>query len=123
MVFGALIVSRRPVIAGWRGAWRLQSNLNEQFQLNETEIQLRLSVSHELRAPIASVRVDGGESRARAKSPNRRNRTSISASSARKCRRLSGLIENVLDFSRSNRSENNMSLKPDGSGPRSCGRR
>jgi signal transduction histidine kinase len=81
------------------GLWRLWHTYRDQTRLNEMKSNLVSSVSHELRAPLAAVRlmaeslesgrVDGAE--------KQRNYYRLIV---RECRRLSSLVENVLDFSR-----------------------
>jgi len=95
--FGGLIVlSVVAVLVGFAAAWHA---FRRQQQLSEMKSNFVSSVSHELRAPIASVRLmteeladvgsgDPGKS-------GKYHRFII-----QECRRLSALIENVLDFSR-----------------------
>src|ERR1043166_6064822 len=97
VVFGALIVAAAGIALA--GAWRLQRNLNEQFQLNEQKSNFVSSVSHELRAPIASVRLLA-ESLERGTISEPAKQGEYFRFIGQECRRLSALVENVLDFSR-----------------------
>jgi signal transduction histidine kinase len=86
--FAALI----GVLASWRAFRR-------QLRLNELKSNFVSSVSHELRAPIASVRLMA-ESLERGKVPETPRQHEYFRFIVQECRRLSALIENVLDFSR-----------------------
>jgi signal transduction histidine kinase len=85
--FGALI----GVIASWRA-------FRHQLRLNELKSNFVSSVSHELRSPIASVRLMA-ESLERGKVPEAPKQQEYFRFIVQECRRLSSLIENVLDFS------------------------
>jgi signal transduction histidine kinase len=95
--FGGLIaVSAGAVFVGYFAAWRA---FQRQRQLAEMKGNFVSAVSHELRAPIASIRLMSEEledigPREPAKSRDYHHLI------AQECRRLSSLIENVLDFSR-----------------------
>lgn len=96
-LFGCLIfVSAASAVIGFYAA-RLA--FYRQLRLNEMKSNFVSSVSHELRAPIASVRLmaeglEGG----RVQSPEKQRE--YFRFITQECRRLSSLIENVLDFSR-----------------------
>jgi signal transduction histidine kinase len=105
--FGSLILFSAVAAAlGLFSAWRA---FLRQQQLSDLKSNFVSSVSHELRAPIASVRLmaeslDGGK---------------ISDASKQReyfrfqeCRRLSALIENVLDFSRIERGRKLYEFEP-----------
>jgi signal transduction histidine kinase len=109
MVFGALIVAAAGIALV--GAWRLQRNLNEQFQLNEQKSNFVSSVSHELRAPIASVRLMA-ESLERGKISEPAKQGEYFRFIGQECRRLSALIENVLDFSRIEQGRKQYEFEP-----------
>jgi signal transduction histidine kinase len=94
---GALIaLSMAAVLVGFATAWRA---FRRQQQLSEMKTNFVSSVSHELRAPIASVRLMAEELTHQDRPDPARVREYHSFI-AQECRRLSGLIENVLDFSR-----------------------
>ncbi len=97
LLLGAMILaSTLAALFGLLAAWRA---FLRQQQLNELKSNFVSSVSHELRAPIASVRLmaenlEGG------KIPELRRQNEYFGFIVQECRRLSSLIENVLDFSR-----------------------
>ena len=83
-------------LLGLLGLWR---NHRVQAQLGEMKSNLVSSVSHELRAPIAAVQLmaeslESGRVEGEAKQKNYYRLI------VRECRRLSSLVENVLDFAR-----------------------
>lgn len=95
--FGALIATCAvAVLAGLVATWYA---LKRQERLNELKTNFVSSVSHELRTPVASVRllVEGLES-GRVGGPAKQKE--YLHLMGQECRRLSGLIENILDFSR-----------------------
>ena len=95
--FGALIgVSVGAVLIGLAAAWRA---FRRQRELNEMKTNFVSSVSHELRAPIASVRLMAEELEDLGTANPRKNKE-YQRFIVQECRRLSGLIENVLDFAR-----------------------
>src|SRR6185436_20174804 len=69
------------------------------------------SVSHELRAPIASVRLMA-ESLDRGKIQEAQKQGEYFRFIVEECRRLSGLIENVLDFSRIEQGRKQYEFEP-----------
>jgi signal transduction histidine kinase len=94
---GALIgLSMAAVLIGFATAWRA---FRRQQQLSEMKTNFVSSVSHELRAPIASVRLMAEELTHQDR-PDPGKVREYHSFIAQECRRLSGLIENVLDFSR-----------------------
>ena len=86
-------------LAGGTGLWRSWRTFLRQQQLNEMKSNFVSSVSHELRAPIASVRLlaEALDRGAVAEQPKQKEYFRFIV---QECRRLTGLIENVLDFSR-----------------------
>jgi signal transduction histidine kinase/tetratricopeptide (TPR) repeat protein len=94
---GALIVvSSAAALIGLLAAWRA---FQQQQRLAELKSNFVSSVSHELRAPIASVRLLAESlERGKVREPTRQNE--YFRFIVQECRRLSALIENVLDFSR-----------------------
>jgi signal transduction histidine kinase len=79
-------------LAARRAFWR-------QRELSDLKSNFVSSVSHELRAPIASVRLMAEELNDIAEADPDKSRT-YHGFIMQECRRLSALIENVLDFSR-----------------------
>ena len=73
--------------------------MRKQRRLNELKSNFVSSVSHELRAPIASVRLMA-ESLDRGKITDPGKQRDYFRFISQECRRLSALIENVLDFAR-----------------------
>jgi signal transduction histidine kinase len=98
--FAALI----GVIASWRAFRR-------QLRLNELKSNFVSSVSHELRAPIASVRLMA-ESLERGKISEAPKQHEYFRFIVQECRRLSALIENVLDFSRIEQGRKQYDFEP-----------
>jgi signal transduction histidine kinase len=98
--FAALI----GVIASWRAFRR-------QLRLNELKSNFVSSVSHELRSPIASVRLMA-ESLERGKVSEAPKQQEYFRFIVQECRRLSALIENVLDFSRIEQGRKQYDFEP-----------
>ena len=98
--FAALI----GVLASWRAFRR-------QLRLNELKSNFVSSVSHELRAPIASVRLMA-ESLERGKVLQAPKQQEYFRFIVQECRRLSALIENVLDFSRIEQGRKQYDFEP-----------
>jgi signal transduction histidine kinase len=82
-----------------------------QLRLNELKSNFVSSVSHELRAPIASVRLMA-ESLERGKVPEAPKQHEYFRFIVQECRRLSSLIENVLDFSRIEQGRKQYDFEP-----------
>jgi signal transduction histidine kinase len=95
--FGSLIaVSALAAAVGLWGGYRA---FRRQLRLNELKSNFVSSVSHELRAPIASVRLMA-ENLERGKVTEAERQRDYYRLITQECRRLSSLVENVLDFSR-----------------------
>ncbi|HXI71810.1 MAG TPA: ATP-binding protein [Verrucomicrobiae bacterium] len=92
LIVGTLFAAVMGLLAAWRAFRR-------QLQLNEMKSNFVSSVSHELRAPIASVRLMA-ENLERGKISGPEKQHEYFHFIVQECRRLSSLIENVLDFSR-----------------------
>ena len=94
---GSLIgVAALAALAGFVAA---RHAFTRQLHLSEMKSNFVSSVSHELRAPIASVRLMAeGLERGRIQAPEKQQEYFHFI--VQECRRLSSLIENVLDFSR-----------------------
>jgi len=98
--FAALI----GVIASWLAFQR-------QLRLSELKSNFVSSVSHELRSPIASVRLMA-ESLERGKVSEAPKQHEYFHFIVQECRRLSSLIENVLDFSRIEQGRKQYDFEP-----------
>ena len=98
--FAALI----GVIASWLAFRR-------QLRLSELKTNFVSSVSHELRSPIASVRLMA-ESLERGKVSESAKQHEYFRFIVQECRRLSSLIENVLDFSRIEQGRKQYDFEP-----------
>ncbi len=109
LLFSALIVMATVIAA--MAAWQMQWNLKAQLLLNEQKSNFVSSVSHELRAPIASVRLLA-ESLERGKISEPAKQNEYFRFIGQECRRLSALIENVLDFSRIEQGRKQYEFEP-----------
>src|SRR5208337_4313095 len=109
LIFSGLIAaSALSALVGFVSARRA---FHRQLQLGEMKSNFVSSVSHELRAPIASVRLmaenlEGG------KIPEPRKQKEYFGFIVQECRRLSALIENVLDFSRIEQGRKQYEFEP-----------
>jgi signal transduction histidine kinase len=107
--FGSLVaVSAAAALIGLLTAWQA---FRQQRQLNEMKSNFVSSVSHELRAPIASVRLmaenlEGG------KISEPQKQREYFGFIVQECRRLTSLIENVLDFSRIEQGRKQYEFEP-----------
>ena len=109
LLFGALIVvSAFAAVLGLLAAWR---SFRRQQELNTLKTNFVSSVSHELRAPIASVRLMA-ENLERGKIPDAAKQREYFHFIVQECRRLSSLIENVLDFSRIEQGRKQYEFEP-----------
>lgn len=96
-MFGAMILATAGV-AGI-GLWQADRAFRRQLALNEQMSNFVSSVSHELRAPMASLRLLAeGLSSGRVTGEERRREYAHFL--VQETRRLGGLVENVLDFAR-----------------------
>ncbi len=108
-LFSALIIG--ALLAGLASAIILRRSLIRQQSLNEQKSNFVSSVSHELRAPIASVRLMA-ESLERGKVAGGAKQSEYFRFIVQECRRLSSLIENVLDFSRIEQGRKQYEFEP-----------
>jgi signal transduction histidine kinase len=97
--------------AAMLGLARLWHSYRAQQRLSEMKSNLVSSVSHELRAPIAAVRLmaeslESGRVEGEAKSKDYYRLI------VRECRRLSSLVENVLDFARIDQGRKQYTFEP-----------
>ena len=107
--FGSLIaVSAAAAFMGLIAAWRA---FTRQQQLSEMKSNFVSSVSHELRAPIASVRLMA-ESLERGKIHEPQKQGEYFRFIGQESRRLSALIDNVLDFSRIEQGRKEYEFEP-----------
>src|SRR5208283_3633253 len=109
MLFGALILV--ALLAALAGCFAARRSFHRQLQLNELKSNFVSSVSHELRAPIASVRLMA-ESLERGKILEEPKRNEYFRFIVQECRRLTSLIENVLDFSRIEQGRKQYEFEP-----------
>jgi signal transduction histidine kinase len=107
--FAALIVVSSGVAAiGFVSAWR---GFREQARLSELKSNFVSSVSHELRAPIASMRLLA-EALERGKISDDAKKKEYFGFLVQESRRLSSLIENILDFSRIEQGRKKYDFEP-----------
>ncbi|MHB1309294.1 MAG: sensor histidine kinase, partial [Limisphaerales bacterium] len=108
-IFGAVVLAGlATALIGLLAAHRA---FHRQLCLNEMKSNFVSSVSHELRAPIASVRLLA-ESLDRGKITDEGKRRDYFRLIGQECRRLSSLIENVLDFSRIDQGRKQYEFEP-----------
>ena len=108
-LFGGLVLAAAlTATVGFLAAWR---SFHRQLRLNEMKSNFVSSVSHELRAPIASVRLMA-ESLERGKVSEPPKQHEYFRFIVQECRRLSSLIENVLDFSRIEQGRKEYEFEP-----------
>jgi signal transduction histidine kinase len=108
-LFGALILA--AAFTALAGLWSARRSFRQQLQLNEQKSNFVSSVSHELRAPIASVRLMA-ENLERGKVDGPARQGEYFRFIVQECRRLSSLIENVLDFSRIEQGRKQYDFEP-----------
>ncbi|MGA2863374.1 MAG: HAMP domain-containing sensor histidine kinase [Verrucomicrobiota bacterium] len=109
LLFGGLIVS--SMLAAVVGLAAARRAFCRQLRLSELKSNFVSSVSHELRAPIASVRLMA-ESLERGKIAEGPRQQEYFHFIGQECRRLSSLIENVLDFSRIEQGRKEYEFEP-----------
>ena len=105
---GLIAASSLVAVFGLGAAYRA---FHRQLQLNEMKSNFVSSVSHELRAPIASVRLMA-ESLERGRISEPPKQQEYFRFIGQECRRLSALIENVLDFSRIEQGRKQYEFEP-----------
>jgi signal transduction histidine kinase len=93
------------------GLFAARRAFRHQLHLNELKSNFVSSVSHELRAPIASIRLLT-ESLARGTVTEEPHRREYYRLIGQECRRLSALIGNVLDFARIDRGRKHYEFEP-----------
>jgi hypothetical protein len=96
------------LVVGFFSAWRA---FHKQLRLAEMKSNFVSSVSHELRAPIASVRLMAeGLERGKISDPVKQHE--YFRFITQECRRLSSMIENVLDFARIEQGRKQYEFEP-----------
>ena len=108
-LFAALILG--TVFTALVGLLAARRAFHRQLQVNEMKSNFVSSVSHELRAPIASVRLMA-ENLERGKISRAEKQDEYFRFIVQECRRLSSLIENVLDFSRIEQGRKQYEFEP-----------
>jgi signal transduction histidine kinase len=103
-----ILVSAAAALVGFVSAYR---GFRQQRLLSEMKSNFVSSVSHELRAPIASMRLLA-ESLDRGKIAGAVKQKEYFGLLAQESRRLSMMIENILDFSRIERGGKNYEFEP-----------
>jgi signal transduction histidine kinase len=108
-LFSALILT--AAVMAFIGLVAAQRAFARQLRLSEMKSNFVSSVSHELRAPIASVRLLA-ENLDRGKVTDEAKRRDYFRLIGQECRRLSALIENALDFSRIDQGRKRYEFEP-----------
>jgi signal transduction histidine kinase len=108
-IFGALIAA--SALAALIGFIAAYGAFRHQQQLGEMKSNFVSSVSHELRAPIASMRLLA-ESLQRGKVSGETKQREYFGFLVQESRRLSSLIENILDFSRIEQGRKKYQFEP-----------
>jgi len=109
LIFGSLVAA--AAIAALVGFFAARRAFHRQLHLSEMKSNFVSSVSHELRAPIASVRLMA-EGLERGKVQDAQKQNEYFRFIVQECRRLSSLIENVLDFSRIEQGRKQYEFEP-----------
>jgi signal transduction histidine kinase len=103
-----LVTAALTSIVGFISAYRA---FHKQLRLSEMKSNFVSSVSHELRAPIASVRLMAeGLERGKISDPTKQRE--YFRFITQECRRLSSMIENVLDFARIEQGRKQYEFEP-----------
>ena len=108
LLAGLVAASALAALIGVLASWRA---FQSQLRLNDLKSNFVSSVSHELRSPIASVRLMA-ESLERGKVTEAPKQKEYFHFIVQECRRLSSLIENVLDFSRIEQGRKQYDFEP-----------
>ena len=105
---GLILVSALAAFAGLASAYR---SFQQQVRLSEMKSNFVSSVSHELRAPVASMRLMA-EALDRGKIVAAEKQKEYYGFIVQECRRLSSMVENVLDFSRIDQGRKEYQFEP-----------
>lgn len=108
LIAGLIVSATAAAGIGLAGAWRA---FQRQSQLAEMTSNFVSSVSHELRAPLASVRLMA-ESLDKDRVTDNEKRKDYLRLIVQECGRLSSLVENVLDFSRIHQGRKRYEFEP-----------
>jgi len=108
-LFGGMILSVAG-IAGL-GGWQANRAFRRQLALSEEKSNFVSSVSHELRAPLASMRLLA-EGLAEGRVTEEAKRREYAAFLVQETRRLGSLVENVLDFARIEQGRQRYDFEP-----------
>jgi signal transduction histidine kinase len=105
---GLVLAATLAALGGLAGAWRA---FERQRRLGEMKSNIVASVSHELRAPIGAMRLMT-ESLERGTVTDAGRQQEYFRIIGQECRRLSSLVENVLDLSRIDRGTREYAFEP-----------
>lgn len=94
----ALLILTAVISAGF-GVWQAHRTLRRQLALNEEKSNFVSAVSHELRSPLASVRLLA-EGLAQGQVTDETQRRQYGGFLVEETRRLGALVENILNFAR-----------------------
>ncbi len=108
LAMGLILAATAAAFGGLASTWQA---FRRQRRLAEMKSNFVASVSHELRAPIAAVRLMA-ESLERGTIENPERREEYLRVIGQELRRLSSLVENVLDFSRIDQGRTRYSFEP-----------
>ena len=108
-LFGGMILA--SALSAVIGLFAAHRAFRRQHELSALKSNFVSSVSHELRAPIASVRLLA-ENLENGKVPEPEKQRTYYHFIVQECRRLSSLIENVLDFSRIEQGRKQYEFEP-----------
>ncbi len=97
ILFAGLITG--AAAAAGMGVWLARRAFHHQHALNTSKSNFVASVSHELRAPIASMHLLA-EGLTKGRSQDRAKRVEYAQMIVDECRRLSTLVQSILEFSR-----------------------
>jgi signal transduction histidine kinase len=105
---GLILAATLAAFGGLAGAWRA---FERQRRLGDMKSNFVASVSHELRAPVGAMRLMT-ESLERGTVTDAARQQEYYRIIGQECRRLSSLVENVLDFSRIDRGSREYKFEP-----------
>ena len=105
---GLILISTLAALTGLAGAYR---SFRQQTRLSKMKTNFVSSVSHELRAPVASMRLMA-EALDRGKISDAPKQKEYFRFIVQECRRLSSLVENILDFSRIEQGRKEYEFEP-----------
>jgi len=109
MAIALILVTTLAAFAGLFAAWR---GFQRERRLAQMKSDFVANVSHELRAPVAAVRLMAESLERGSVEPPARQREYLRLI-GQECRRLSSLVANVLDFSRIDRGRRQYTFAPE----------